>query len=65
MYFTNALYEPTPDPQANLAVPQAGVKSYGATGSASAADGDATVNVQPGADGGKPDAGPGCVPSRC
>lgn len=65
MYFTNALYEPTPDPQVDLASTQAGVKSYGATGSAGAADGDATVTVPPAADGSAPDAGSGCVLCRC
>jgi len=65
MYFTNALYEPTRDPADDRAAATAGAKTYGATGAAGAADGDATVHVAPGvqqvADGGEPEAGPGCV----
>jgi hypothetical protein len=64
MYFTNALYEPTPDPVDNLAAAPAGAKSYGATAAGGAADGDATVTVAPGTQAADGDAGPGCVTHR-
>ena len=63
MYFTNALYEPTPEPARDQTAASSGAKSYGATESRAAA-GDATVTVPPGAqaaDGGDPNAGLGCV----
>jgi hypothetical protein len=66
MYFTNALYEPTPEPAQDAAAASAGAKSYGATESRGAV-GDATVTVPPAAqvaDGSDPSAGPGCVMRR-
>ena len=66
MYFTNALYEPTPEPARDQTAASSGAKSYGATESRGA-DGDATVTVPPGAqaaEGGDPNAGPGCVTRR-
>ena len=66
MYFTNALYEPTPEPAQDTAATPPGTKSYGATESRGAV-GDATVTVPPAAqvaDGSDPSAGPGCVTHR-